>query len=75
MGYRIIQECDICGGIRKDSNNWFAGYDCGDQLIIIPYDGSEKQAKANRLLCGQECVLKYISMNLAELHRMIDALH
>ena len=76
MGTKTIYECDICHTEKKDSNHWYLGRiqdmfsEAENQsfhmLQIVPFDLS--MAHNWIILCGEACVHKFISQNLATLH-------
>lgn len=70
MSREIIYKCDNCGIVRGPSNNWFiAVISTATHLITVaPFNENDADGFGNKLLCGEECVHKFISQNLISLH-------
>jgi len=85
MARKVSDECDIlgCNSVHTPTNHWFQVRKAlAGNIIIEPYNEEEidfdyknrvlKGEKSTYiLLCGEECVHKYISQNLASLHPTI----
>jgi hypothetical protein len=81
MARKVIYECDMagCEQTRKPSNHWFVAFKaCGNALNIQPLNEEEITIQIESgivqvpvILCGEACVHKYISQNLASLHPTI----
>lgn len=82
MAKKVVYECDMpgCGAVRTPTNHWFIA-ECikteldpySTQIRIYPFRESVIEYKSvlssgMAILCGEACVHKYISQNLAALH-------
>ena len=65
MGIKTSYECDICHTEKKDSNNWYM-VSVESCILIWPFKQNKLDNKV--ILCGEACVHKFISQNLATLH-------
>lgn len=73
MAYSAEFTCDICGAERSSENHWYqAGISKGFPIGISIFKFYELDARdsnsRNKHLCGEACVHKFISQNLASLY-------
>ncbi len=78
MAKEVIYRCDVCGSVRQPSNKWFLGFDTSDgfsSIALRPFDEKEIRqydggytGGTTKILCGENCVHKFISQNLSFLH-------
>ena len=72
MPREVTYKCDICGTIRGPSNHWFCAWIYIPTVIpsieIKPFDEKDMDYSGIKILCGEACVHKFISQNLAALH-------
>jgi len=60
--------CDVCGIHKKVLNKWFL-VDALDTCICIrAFDSKNAKQKRFAILCGENCLQKYLSQKLALLH-------
>ena len=59
--------CDECGVQKKESNHWFIGFlwSTGNGISVRPM--SPKEPNDLKHLCGEKCVLSFVSKSLREL--------
>ena len=71
MPISVQIKCDICGAVKQQTNHWYLADISIDNglLDIRPFDLQMAQEFNLSILCGEACVHKYISQNLASLHR------
>lgn len=74
MAREIVYKCDMpdCAQVRTPTNHWFLASDTryGSLLVIVPFTEELANDSYNRIcLCGEACVHKFISQNLASLHQ------
>jgi hypothetical protein len=68
----VKPKCSICGTQKKETNNWFMAHmRVNDKILILPMPDYPSTAEVEMFaaLCGQNCVVKYVSNNLEELHK------
>lgn len=71
MAYKEVFTCDVCEAQRQKSNHWFIGSISQHHLMLETFTVSGAKDGLNNtfLFCGEACVSKWISANLASLHR------
>ena len=59
--------CDECGTQKKETNHWFAGFfwAVGVGISIRPF--TETEPDTSKFLCGENCVLSFVSKSLREI--------
>lgn len=67
MAVSVRFKCDICGVEKKETNKWFQADVLRDVIKIEPLDYSRLDNE-RVIICGENCVHKYISANLPALH-------
>ena len=69
MGVKTAVTCDICSREKKETNHWYMATVHNSmgtaRLIVYPLSIQDTQSKGARVLCGEECVHKYVSQNLS----------
>jgi len=71
MGIRTVIECDVCGKQKQETNNWLMISTVSNAIVIRPISPAEVREDIHlhwTCLCGEACVIKFVSQNLAALH-------
>jgi len=63
MAYARHFTCDICGSPKKTTNNWFL-VSKDSCITIYSFDAGNAKLKRFAILCGENCLQKYVSQNL-----------
>jgi transcription elongation factor Elf1 len=64
MAYSKQFACDVCGSQKKVTNNWFLVEVSATRISISAFDSTDAKLKRFVILCGENCLQKYLSQNL-----------
>jgi hypothetical protein len=64
MAYSRQFTCDVCGAEKKVTNNWFLVETSNICIRISAFDSNNAKLKRFAILCGENCLQKYLSQNL-----------
>lgn len=68
MAYSSQFICDVCGIHKKVLNKWFLVDALDTCICISAFDSENAKQKRFAILCGENCLQKYLSQKLALLH-------
>jgi hypothetical protein len=69
MAYSSPFTCDVCGIHKKVLNKWFLVEALIDRITIFPFDSKDAKVKHIAILCGENCLQRYLSQRLILLHK------
>jgi len=61
-------QCSRCGATKRETNKWWCGWVCLDDphIVLAPY---AVQWHPDAVLCGESCVLKWMSEEMPKLQK------
>lgn len=68
MAYSRQFTCDLCGIHKKLLNKWFLVEASDTGITISAFDSDKAQQERFAILCGENCLQKYLSEKLVFLH-------
>ena len=68
MAYSRHFTCDVCGTHKKLMNKWFLVEVTDTSICIRVFDYESAKQERFAILCGENCLQKYLSQKLESLH-------